>query len=210
MTVPTQEVHTEFKHVELLLTRLRLPFLLRHLPPKLVWSIYVCVNGFVTIAALALLGEVTHNPFVFPSLGPTAYLVFFSPLKESSSPKNAIFGHAIGLLCGYGAFWITGMHVFAQPTANGIYWPRVFAAALALAGTGMLMVAFSVSHPPAGATTLIVALGILSKPEYLVIIEIAVILLILQAWALNHLAGLDYPIWYREDEKPLPPSMQPQ
>ena len=209
MSTPTQEVRSEFGHAELLLQRLRLPFLLKHLPPKLVWSAYVCVNGFVTIALLALLGEVTGSPFVFPSLGPTAYLLFFSPLKESSSPRNAILGHAIGLVCGYGAFWITGMHGFGQPPVQGIYWPRVLAAALALAFTGMLMVAFSVSHPPAGATTLIVALGILAKPWYLVVIEAAVVLLMLQGWALNHLAGLDYPLWHREGEKPLPPSMRP-
>ena len=209
MTSPAQEVRLEFEHVELLLKRLRLPFLLRHLPPKLVWSAYVCVNGFVTIALLALLGEVTGSPFVFPSLGPTAYLLFFSPLEKSSSPRNAILEHAIGLLCGYGAFWITGMHVLGQPPVEGVYWTRVLAAALALAATGMLMVVFSVSHPPAGATTLIVALGILARPWYLVVIEAAVVLLTLQAWALNNPAGLDYPLWYRKGEKPLPASMRP-
>jgi CBS-domain-containing membrane protein len=209
MTTPAQEVLLEFEHVELLLKRLRLPFLLRHLPPKMVWSAYVCICGFVTIALLALLGEVTGSAFVFPSLGPTAYLFFFSPLKESSSPRNAILGHAIGLLCGYGAFWVTGMHAFGQPPVQGIYWPRVLAAALALAFTGMFMVIFSVSHPPAGATTLIVALGILAKPQYLVAIEAAVVLLTALAWALNHLAGLDYPLWHRKGEKPLPPSMRP-
>jgi len=73
--------------------------------------------------------------------------------------------------------------------------PEFFAAALALSLTGAFMVFMSISHPPAGATTLIVALGILSKGEYLFIIEVAVVLLILQAWILNHLAGLDYPVW---------------
>lgn len=208
MGTPAQEIRHEFEHIELLLRKLRLPFLLRHLPPKVVWSAYVFVSGFVTIGLLALLGEITGSPFVFPSLGPSAYLLFFSPLHKSSSPRNAILGHAIGLLCGYGAFWITGMHPW-QLQEHGLYWPRVLAAALALASTGMLMVAFSASHPPAGATTLIVALGILSKPWYLVVIEIAVVLLVLLAWLLNHLAGLDYPLWFREGERPLPPSMRP-
>jgi CBS domain-containing membrane protein len=209
MNTPGQELRLEFEHVELLLKRLRLPFLLRHLPQKLVWSAYVFVSGFVTIALLGLLGEITGSPFVFPSLGPTAYLLFFSPLHKSSSPRNAILGHAIGLLCGYGAFWITGMHPFLQSPVEGLYWPRVLAAALSLAITGLFMVAFSVSHPPAGATTLIVALGILSKPRYLVVIELAVVLLTMLAWILNHLAGLDYPLWFRKGERPLPPSMRP-
>jgi CBS domain-containing membrane protein len=54
---------------------------------------------------------------------------------------------------------------------------------------------FSVSHPPAGATTLIVALGILSRPQYLAVIEVAVILLTAQAWVFNRLAGVPYPAW---------------
>lgn len=209
MTTVERDLSLEFEHVERLLKRLRLPFLLRHLPPRLVWSIYVCISGFLAIALLALLGEVTSSPFVFPSLGPTAYLFFFSPMHKSSSPRNAVLGHAIGLICGYAAFRVTGMHPFEQTLGSGIFWPSIFAAALALAFTGMFMVIFNVSHPPAGATTLIVALGILSRLSYLVMIELAVVLLCLLAWALNHLAGLDYPLWFRKDERPLPPSMRP-
>ena len=87
------------------------------------------------------------------------------------------------------------MHAFGQPQPDGIFWPRVFAAALALSCTGAIMAYFSIPHPPAGATTLIVALGILPKPWQLVVIEAAVILLTMQAWVLSHLAGLPYPTW---------------
>jgi len=93
-----------FEHVAKLLTHMRMEWLLLHLPPRLVWAVYVGINGFITIALLALLSLVTGSPFVFPSLGPTAFLFFFSPLSESSSPRNTIFGHAIGLVCGYAAF----------------------------------------------------------------------------------------------------------
>lgn len=57
------------------------------------------------------------------------------------------------------------------------------------------MVLLRVSHPPAGATTMIVSLGIISKPEYLVTIEVAVVLLTAQAFVINRLAGLPYPVW---------------
>jgi len=69
------------------------------------------------------------------------------------------------------------------------------AAALSLAATGALMALFRVSHPPAGATTLIVALGIISQPKELVVIELAVILLTAQAFAINRIAGIPYPLW---------------
>jgi CBS-domain-containing membrane protein len=87
------------------------------------------------------------------------------------------------------------MHDFSQAHTGSIDWPRILSAALAISATGALMVLFSVSHPPAGATTLIVALGILSKPQYLLVIEAAVILLTAQAWVFNRLAGLPYPGW---------------
>jgi CBS domain-containing membrane protein len=183
------------EHVFRLIERLRLSWLLAHLPPTFVWAAYVALNSFVTIALLTLLALLTRNPFVFPSLGPTAYLFFFSPQTESASPRNAVLGHAIGLICGFAAYWITGMHPFPQGFGGEVYWPRILASALALALTGAIMVMLHVNHPPAGATTMIVSLGILAKPEYLVIIEIAVVLLAAQAFVINRLAGLQYPIW---------------
>jgi len=184
-----------FEHAGVVLKRLRLDWLLQHFPPRLVWTVYVCVNGFITIGLLALLALVTGNPFVFPSLGPTAYLFFFSPLAEASSPRNTILGHAIGLLCGYGAFALTMASSPPFGVQAGVHGPRVLAAALSLSATGALMVLFRVSHPPAGATTLIVSLGIITQPKELVIIEVAVFLLTAQALAINRVAGIPYPVW---------------
>ena len=56
--------HTGADHVLSFFQRLRLDWLLRHFPPRLVRSVYVFVNGFVTIAVLALLALVSRNPFV--------------------------------------------------------------------------------------------------------------------------------------------------
>ena len=157
--------HGGADHIVSLLRRFRLDWLLQHFPARLVRSIYVFVNGFITIAVLALLALVSRNPFVFPSLGPTAYLLFFSPLGKTSSPRNTIFGHAIGLVCGYTAFALTGAGALPFGTHQGIFWPRILSAALSLSATGSLMVLLNVSHPPAGATTLIVSLGIIWKPR---------------------------------------------
>ena len=168
---------------------------------------HVCINGFITIGLLALLAILTGSPFVFPSLGPTAYLFFFSPMAEAFSPRNTILGHAVGLVCGYAAFALTvassppfGMH-------PGVHGRRVLAAALSLSATGALMALFRVSHPPAGATTLIVSLGIISQPKELAIIEVAVILLTAQAFVINRLAGLPYPLW--RNRGPAGPAPEP-
>jgi CBS domain-containing membrane protein len=187
--------HASADHIFSFFRKLRLDWLLLHFPPRLVRSAYVFVNGFITIGVLALLALVSRNPFVFPSLGPTAYLLFFSPLGRTSSPRNTVLGHAIGLVCGYAAFAATGAGALPFGAHPGIFWPRILAAALSLSATGAFRVLLDVSHPPAGATTLIVSLGIISQPRELVIIEIAVFLLVAQALAINRLAGLGYPLW---------------
>jgi CBS domain-containing membrane protein len=79
--------------------------------------------------------------------------------------------------------------------ATSVTGARVGAAALSLALTSAAMVWARVPHPPAGATTLIVSLGILREPEQLAVLMLAVVLLVAQAFAINRLAGIDYPLW---------------
>jgi len=57
------------------------------------------------------------------------------------------------------------------------------------------MILWRASHPPEGATTLIVALGIIAKPECLFVIEAAVILLAAQAFVINRFADVHYQLW---------------
>eukprot|EP01083_Nonionella_stella_P019154 53250_1 len=63
--------------------------------------------------------------------------------------------------------------------------------------TCAFMVLFNVAHPPAGATTLIVSLGILKTPMQLVIMMSAVLLITIEAFILNRIFRQDaiYPIW---------------
>jgi CBS domain-containing membrane protein len=106
-----------------------------------------------------------------------------------------VLGHGIGLLCGFRAYKVTGMHVFPERFGGEVYWPRILVSALALLVTGTIMVLLHVNHPAAGATTMVVSLGVLANPEFLPTIEIAVVLLTAQAFAIERLAGLPYPIW---------------
>ncbi|MGH2826201.1 MAG: HPP family protein [Actinomycetota bacterium] len=61
--------------------------------------------------------------------------------------------------------------------------------------TAGVMAWLRVPHPPAGATTLIVSLGILSTPSQLGVLMLAVIVLIAQGFVINRLAGIPYPLW---------------
>ena len=84
--------HRGFEHVGVLLAQMRLERLLQHFPPRLVWAVYVCVNGFITIGLLALLALLTGSPFVFPSLGPTAYLFSFPQWRKPPAPATPYWG----------------------------------------------------------------------------------------------------------------------
>jgi CBS-domain-containing membrane protein len=184
-----------------IVARLRVQWLLTRFDERRVWAAFMFVNGFVTIGLLSLVALATGTPFVFPSLGPTAFLFFFDPRAPSASPHHAVIGHAIGIACGYGALLLFGLEHAGSALATGVDLRRVLAAALSLAATGALMILLKAAHPPAGATTLIVSLGAITRPLHLVTVELALVLLVLQAIAINRLAGLDYPIW-RARERP--------
>jgi len=213
MTIVTEKPKAEPHHkgpLELLepevirgiIEHFRLSWLLGRFPERWVWAAFMFVNGFVTIGLLSIIAMVTGTPFVFPSLGPTAFLFFFTPTLPTASPRHSIYGHAIGIACGYAALLICGLEHAPPAMATGVDLRRVLAAALSLASTGALMILLRAAHPPAGATTLIVSLGIVTKPKYLLLIEVAVAILTLQAIAINRLAGIDYPIWVRRVQKP--------
>ena len=154
-------------------------------------ALLVFINGFITIAVLAAVAMISRTPFIFPSLGPTAFLLFFTPTARAASPRNTLYGHALGILCGYAALWLAGLQYAPSAMLEGVNLPRVLAAAFSLGATGALMILFRVVHPPAGATTLIVSLGIITSPFHLLIIEVAVAIMVLQAMVMNRLAGVD-------------------
>ena len=56
------------------------------------------------------------------------------------------------------------------------------------------MIRLNVPHPPAAATTLIVSLGLVTRPAYLVILEAGVALLVVQAIIINRLDRCEYPL----------------
>jgi len=161
---------------------------------RFILGLYLLINSGLTIGLLAALAAVTNQPFIFPSLGPTAFLLFFLPFNAQSAPKNVFFGHLVGVLAGFLALVIFGLTA-TPPNLEDVTWPRVGAAALCLSLTLAFMVWLNVPHAPAGATTLIVGLGLMRTPEQLLVLMAAVVLLIIQGWIINRLAGLRVP-WF--------------
>jgi CBS domain-containing membrane protein len=178
-----------------LFERTRLPWLLQRHARIPVLALFSFINGCISIGIMSALAAFTRSPFIFPSLGPTAFLFFYTPRAPSASPRNTIIGHAVGVLAGYFSLAVMGLTAAGPALAVGVSWQRIIAAALSLGLTAGVMVLLKSPHPPAGATTLIISLGILTKPIQLVLLMVAVVLLTLQAFIINRLAGIDYPLW---------------
>jgi CBS-domain-containing membrane protein len=175
--------------------RARIPSLTKRHDSTVVLAAFAFVNGLIAIGAMSLIAFVTGEPFIFPSLGPTAFLLFYTPLLPAACPRNTLGGHAIGALAGYLSLVLFGLTDAAPALATSVTGARIGAAALSLGLTSGAMVLARVPHPPAGATTLIVSLGIFREPHQLAILMVAVALLVVQGVAINRLAGIPYPLW---------------
>jgi CBS domain-containing membrane protein len=175
--------------------RLRLKPLTERFNSVTVLGLFAFVNGLVSIALMSFAALLTNQPFIFPSLGPTAFLLFYMPTQPAASPRNTICGHLIGAASGYVALAAFGLLDAGPALVIGVSWARVGAAALSLALTSGVMVWLRVPHPPAGATTLIVSLGLITTAPKLGVLMLGVFLLVLQGFAINRLAGVPYPFW---------------
>ena len=178
-----------------LVERFRLASLLERYPDRAVLGSFAFLNGLLTIGILAALAMSTDTPSLFPSLGPTAFLLFSTPMLPAACPRNSVQGHLIGVLAGYLSLVLFGLTGEPATIIEGVSGSRVGAAALSLALTSGFMVWLQRPHPPAGATTLIISLGILREPWQLCVLMIAVVLMVVQGYGINRLAGLDYPRW---------------
>lgn len=175
--------------------RIRIPSLVARHDTTLVMGLFAFVNGLISIGLMSLAALGTGSPFIFPSLGPTAFLLFYTPTAPAASPQNTILGHLVGCLAGYFALVVFALQDAPPALGSEFSAGRVGAAALSLALTSGVMVWLKIPHPPAGATTLIVSLGLLRTPEQLLVLMVAVVLLTGQGLVINRLAGIPYPLW---------------
>ena len=151
---------------------------------------YAAVLSLAVLAASGAVGLALHQPWLFPSLGPTVMLFFESPTQEASKPSNTLIGHGVGLAAGAAMLYAFGLHNTVPAPVGGLNPSFLLAGALSVALTTLVLTLLKKPHPPAGATTLIVSLGILTKPTELLAVAGAIILITVLGWALNYLFGL--------------------
>jgi len=164
-------------------------------------ALFMFFNGGLSIGLLATMAHLARSPLIFPSLGPTAFLLFFRPMAAASSPRHTVLGHLVGVLVGLFCLWVFGLLGVPANLSEGVGLARVGAAALSLGGTGALMVYFGVTHPPAGATTLIISLGLMPHLWQAPVLMGAVCLMALQGLVISRLARIPYPLWRPSEDR---------
>ncbi len=141
---------------------------------------------------VGLVGLALHQPLLFPSLGPTAFLLAETPDQPASRPYNTLVGHGAGLLAGLISVWVTGTaHAASVLATHDLTAPRALASVLAVVMTLLALTWLRAQHPPAAATTLLVALGGIQPTVHGVAVVVGGVLLLealgepLRRWRLS-------------------------
>ena len=130
------------------------------------------------IALLGLIAWGTGHPFIFPSLGPTAFALTLHP--KANTARTVLGGHLWGVVCGLLAYHalapgLTITTIHAPLAVSGLW--LAASGALSVMLTAVAMVMTRTVHSPACATTLIISLGLLPSVVEGGIIMMAVIIL---------------------------------
>lgn len=171
-----------------------LEFLAQRYGGRKVYTVFGVVSGMISMLVIAIAALLSHQPLLFPSLASTAFLVFNRPRNDAAEPRSIVLGHCCGALAGKAGLFVAGL-VGAQPAVDQLTPPRVVAIAVAVGLTTALLLLLRAPHPPGASTAMLVALGIITSVAELAALAGGVVVLIIQGYLIDHLVGLDYPLW---------------
>ena len=142
------------------------------------------VNVLLHFSVLGVITLATGRPFLFPSLGPSAYLMATGEQPRAEGGYHVVGGHAVAVVGGLIAYAlfandVSAYMVFDRPDP-AFSWELVYlsvsaTAAMMITTTAMLVT--KTNHAAACATTLIIALGLMGGIEDAVVIVAAVAIL---------------------------------
>ncbi len=175
------------------LGRLRFWYLVGHKGKHCFFYLFMGLNNAVSIFFLGLIAWYTSWPLIFPSLGPSLFLIFYAPENPMSSPRNTLLGHLLGGTIGLLSFKLAEM--MGLISGQGLDLVKIIIISFALGLCGVSMVITHLLHPPAASTCLIGALGLIPHWYFLPLLTVSIGIVILQAIMMHRLAGVEYPLW---------------
>ena len=133
---------------------------------------------FTVLGAIAW---ASGQPFIFPSLGPSAFILAFERQSERTRTYRIVGSHLIGGVAGLLTWSLlaAGISITTTPPAFSVEGFRLAASAtISIVLTSWAMIATDTVHAPACTTALIVSLGLLSTPLQVAIIIASVVILV--------------------------------
>jgi len=106
-------------------------------------AITIGILGYITYQSI--LSDINYGLWLFASFGSTVVIVFGYPNNEFAQPKNIFFGHLLTSFVGVIFLTLFEVNFITISIAVGI--------------SVMLMIAFKITHPPAGGNPIAVMLG---------------------------------------------------
>lgn len=143
------------------------------------------VQAVVLAAAAGALSLATDLPFLFPAYGATAFILVWAPGVPAARWRSVVLGHALGASVGWASARCFGLDFDLATLLHQGSLAHVGAAAIALGVTTAGMMLLRAPHPPAGATTLIFALGSIQSPSNIAVVVSSVGALSLLAHAVR-------------------------
>lgn len=172
-----------------------LPALLSYLDEKHVVAMLASVNGGIVIFTLSILAWLTGQPLVFPSLGPTAYVLFTRPFSEAAAPRSVVLSHlgciGCGLLAWVSVSFVTGHTVSLDQPGLA----QCVSANVGFVLAVLLLLRLSLPHPPACATALMIATGAITGWWNLGLMAGGIVVIAFQGFFVYRLLGVRTPAW---------------
>lgn len=147
-----------------------------------------------TCAWIAALTWKSGQPFLFPSLGASTFIVLWVPHLPPAAPRNAICSHVVGAVIGWLALTALG-HANPWFADEPLWLGKIGAPTVALGATCFFMHTTGFVHPPAGATTLGFAMGMLTNPLAIGVVGLGAVGVCASAWIAHRAMGRLYPLW---------------
>lgn len=147
---------------------------------KIIFS--TSLKSALFIGILGSVAWITGAAFIFPSLGPTAYLLAFDN-KLAHSARVVIGGHFCGVTGGLISYFLIvdphNIQLLTEPLSAAGF-QLAAGSAVALGITVLMMLYLNVSHPPACATTLIISLGFLPTlyNSFIIIVAVSILYIV--------------------------------
>lgn len=134
-------------------------------PPALRQGVGAALHAGLLLAVAGGAAWLTGHHLIFPSLGPSAFLLALGREAEAGRARRVFGGHFLGVVAGLLSYQLfaEGIALTGMPAPLSDTGLRLAVSGVVSTGlTTGAMIATDTEHAPACATTLIVSLGLLS------------------------------------------------